>query len=246
MNRRAHIITAANNKGGTCKTTTAIAVCAEMAARGLRVLLVDTDSQCNATQSMPQQDGAADTYNMLHGVTGKPTAIAPNFDGIRSSRDMAVIELNLTALKTGNAIRDILQPFMQDYDVIMIDTPPATSLLTLNALKCADFVLIPLQTSAYSLQGVAEITNRLQTLNDGVGMGIVLTLYDRRKIVHRQLQTLLCKQYGAAVMRTAIRNCVAAVEAPMFGKLLRDYAPTATATQDYAALTTEIIERLKL
>ncbi len=245
--KRATVITAANNKGGCGKTTTALAIAAEMAGRGLRVLIVDTDSQCNATQSMPQADDAADTYSLLHGGTGKPVNMAQNLQGIRSSKDMAVIDMNLPALKTGNAITEMLQPYMAQYDVIIIDTPPATGLLTLNALKAADYVLIPLQTSLYGLQGVGELIDRLHKIGkDSGSIGIVQTMFERRKTVHRQAKDMIQQHYGSALLSTTIRNCIAVVEAPLYGSLLRDYAPKATATADYAALTDEIITRLKI
>jgi len=243
--KKAVIITAANNKGGCGKTTTALAIAAEMAARGLRVLIVDTDSQMNLTQAMPQ----AETTILSHllGETSEPVNIAPNLQGIRGSRDIAVATPHLPNLKTGNAITEALQPFMQRYDVIMIDTPPEGGLLTLNALKAADFVLIPLQTSLYGLQGVQELTDRLQKLGKPEGTaGIVLTMFDARRTICRQVREQIRKHYGAAVFDTAIRNSVAIVEAPLYGKMLRDYAPKATATADYCALTDEVMKRLKL
>ena len=245
MKKRALILTAANNKGGCGKTTTAIAVAAEMAARGLAVLLIDIDSQSNATASMPDTSGGT-TYDMLQGKKVTPTTIAHNLQGIGSSKDMAAAEVDFAGLQTGNALKEALTPYMAQYDCIVIDTPPATGLLTINALIAADFILLPLQTSLYGVQGMERLFELLQKFGKADSTGIVLTMYDGRKNVHRQLREMVARHNGAALFNTSIRNCIAVVEAPLAGALLRDYAPKATATQDYAALTDEIIKRLKV
>ena len=242
MKKRALILTAANNKGGCGKTTTAIAVAAEMAARGLAVLLIDIDSQSNATASMPDTSGGT-TYDMLQGKKVTPTTIAHNLHGIGSSKDMAAAEVDFAGLQTGNALKEALTPYMAQYDCIVIDTPPATGLLTINALIAADFILLPLQTSLYGVQGMERLFELLQKFGKADSTGIVLTMYDGRKNVHRQLREMVARYNGAALFTATIRNCIAVVEAPLAGALLRDYAPKATATQDYAALTDEILQR---
>lgn len=241
----AHIITITNNKGGVGKTTTAIAIAAGLAEHGRRTLLVDLDAQANLTQSLRLPKDAPDSYSLLHGGHGQPVEVAANLWAVGSTKDMVAAESEIQALKKGTAVESMLQPFVGRYDYIVIDTPPATGLLTMNAILCADFVLIPLQASYLAAQGVGQLYELLQKIGRADAVGIVLTMYEKRKTLHRQIYEAIQRSFGPVVFSTAIRNNIAIAEAPATGRLLYDYAPKSNGAQDYRALTAELLQRIE-
>lgn len=239
-----HTITIANSKGGVGKTTTAIAIAAGLAEQGRRTLLVDIDAQANCTQSLRLPPEAADSYSLLHGRHGQPVEVAANLWAIGSTKDMIAAADEIQTMKQGTAIATMLQPFRDLYEFIVIDTPPATGLLTMNAILCADFVLIPLQASYLAAQGVGQLYELLQKIDRADAVGIVLTMYDKRKTLHRQIYEAIQRSFGGMVFSSTIRNNIAIAEAPATGRLLYDYAPKSNGAADYRALTAELLQRM--
>lgn len=241
----AKTIVIANNKGGTGKTTTAIAIAAGFAKNGYKTLLIDIDSQTNLSQSLRVPKETLTTYALLHGLQGFPAPVAQNLWAFPSSKDMIAAEREVKDLEQGTAINRILEPLRKDYDYIVIDTPPATGLLTINALLSSDFTLIPLQASYLALQGMGQLIELLQKIGKADNVGIALTQYERRKTIHKQLYETIKQSFGSMVFNTPIRNNVALAEAPAVGQIIYDYAPKSNGAEDYIKLTEELLKRIK-
>ena len=240
----AKIITIANNKGGCGKTATATAIAAGLAEQGKRTLLVDTDAQANATISLRIPEKAADCYSLLQGISMQPAQIGANLWAIASNKNMNVADMTIEAMESGTAIATMLQPFVSEYDYIVIDTPPTLGLSLINAVYAADYILIPLQPSFYALQGMGNIMELLQKLNKMNNYGIVVTMYEHRKTLHRQMNETICERYSNAVYSTRVRPNIAIGEAPTAGQTLFEYAPKSNGAMDYRAVIEELLQRL--
>lgn len=238
------VITIANNKGGCGKTATATTLAAGFAKRGRRTLLIDLDGQANATLCLRIPTTGGTALDLLTGGTVTPAQLAPSLWGIPSCNDMNIIE-RLADLTRGDAVAKALKPLAGKYDYIILDTTPALELPTINALKAADRIIIPLQASFVTVQGVGGIIDALRALNKAEAFAIVVTMYNSRLILHRQLLDAVRDTYGAQVCRTPIRQSVAIQEAPASGQSILDYAPGNTVAQDYNALITELLERFE-
>lgn len=238
----AQIITIANNKGGTGKTATAIAIAAGFAQRGKRTLLVDLDAQVNATLALRIPTAAGTCFDLLRGTPVQPAQIGANLWGIGSTRDMNIIDRQVDISK-GTAVAAALKQYAAQYEFIILDTPPAMGLLTINSLNAADNVVIPLQASYLALQGMGVIMEALQALKKAQAYSVVVTMYDGRKTLHRQLLEAIKNTYGSAVVSTPIRSNVALQEAPASGSSIFEYAPKSIGAQDYRAVVEELLKK---
>ncbi|MEG2215390.1 MAG: ParA family protein [Oscillospiraceae bacterium] len=248
----AKIIAVANQKGGVGKTTTCVNVCAALARRGRRVLLVDCDPQGNATSGMGvPKDSLPNIYDMLvRGTDGLDCIVkTPYGDVLPSNRELsgATVEL-VEAEKRQFVLRDALLPLKADYDYIFIDSPPSLEMLTVNALTAADGVLIPVQCEYYALEGIADLmtTVRLtkKSLNPRLEVqGIVMTMFDGRTNFSEQVAAEVEKFFGTAVYKTRIPRNVRAAEAPSHGKPVIDYDRLSKASRAYLHLADEFIKR---
>jgi chromosome partitioning protein len=244
------IISLLNHKGGVGKTTSAINIGAGMVELGRKVLLIDLDPQANLTLSLGIPRQKVTIYEALRGEGDlEPFTAKPGMDVIVSSLDLSGAEMELIN-EAGREyiLRELFTPFTEIYDYILIDCPPSLGLLTLNALTCSRYILIPLQTEFLALQGLAKIKQVIDKvqfrLNKSLEIGgVIATMYDSRRVLNRDVVETIHKYFGEKVFKTYIRDNVALAEAPAQRKDIFDYSPKSSGAEDYLNLCREIIER---
>ncbi len=250
------IIAIANQKGGVGKTTTAINLGACLAAAEKRTLVLDIDPQANATSGLGVEPEAANpsVYEVL--VDGEPAAAAirptghlPYLDVLPATRDLVGAEVELVQRERREfVLKSALEPIRRDYDFILVDCPPSLGLLTVNTLAAADPVLIPIQCEFYALQGLSQLLNSVRMVQRGLNPdlqieGVLLTMYDRRLNLSKQVADEATEYFGERVFRTTIPRNVRLAEAPSFGKPIILYDILSQGAQSYLALARELIER---
>jgi chromosome partitioning protein len=247
------IIAITNQKGGVGKTTTAINLGAALAVSDVRVLLIDADPQGNSTSGLGVQKtpGLATIYDVL--VDGKEIeqAICPtSMEGLEIlPADKNLIGVNLRLVNEDNResiLRSHLQKIRDKYDFILIDCPPALDLLTLNALMAADSVLIPIQCEFFALEGVSELMDTIERIRESFSHplkteGILLTMYDDRTNLTRQVAADLREFFGDDVFKTVIPRNVRLAEAPSHGKSILSYDPGSRGAEAYIQLAKEVL-----
>jgi chromosome partitioning protein len=247
-------IAIANQKGGVGKTTTSINLAASLAALDKKVLLVDLDPQANATSGLgfPRAQGNSGSYEaLLSGDGGRwiqPTPF-PNLSILPSGRDLVGAEIELVERdEREHRLRSALSSRASDFDFVLIDCPPSLSLLTVNALSASDSVLIPMQTEYFALEGVSELLNTIERVRNAFNPrvrleGIVLTMYDERTNLARQVIDDIRNHLGASVFETVIPRNVRLAEAPSFGKPALAYDVKSKGAEAYLGLARELLRR---
>jgi chromosome partitioning protein len=250
------IIAIANQKGGVGKTTTAINLGACLAVAEKRTLVIDTDPQGNATSGLgiDKDEVEKSIYDVLLEETPIEEVIVrqvhfPYLDVVPATRDLVGAEVELVNRRGREIIlRRAVEAVRDRYDFILIDCPPSLGLLTLNTLAASDSVLIPIQCEFYALEGLSQLLNTVtivqKNLNPALQIeGVLLTMYDGRLNLSRQVAEEAKEYFGPKVYRTTIPRNVRIAEAPSFGKPIVLYDVQSIGAQAYMAIANELIAR---
>lgn len=247
------IIAIANQKGGVGKTTTAINLSASLALSEQRTLLIDCDPQGNTTAGIgfPKDPARRTLYNVL--ILGEPLEkiiLKTQIDGLDllpADKNLVGAEVELVAVENREyQLKRVLEQVKESYAYIILDCPPALGLLTLNALTAADSVLVPIQCEYLALEGVSELLDTLmrirRTLNPNLAIeGIVLTMYDERTTLSKQVASDLRSFFGSQVFESVIPRNVRLAEAPSHGKPIHFYDIHSKGAEAYINLAKEVI-----
>jgi len=249
----ARIIAIANQKGGVGKTTTVINLGASLAAAEKRVLLVDFDPQANCTSGLglPRKGAHPTIYTVLTGRSSLEEAVVtldlPYLSALPGSVDLAGAEVELVSIdKREYALKEALGSVGDRYDFILIDCPPSLGLLTVNALVAADEVLIPIQAEYFALEGVSELLGTLERIRGGLNealeiRGVLLTMFDERTNLGRQVSQEIQSYFGNKVYANPIPRNIRLAEAPSFGKPVLLYDIASKGAQSYLQVAQEFL-----
>ncbi|MDP9150451.1 MAG: ParA family protein, partial [Myxococcota bacterium] len=238
-----------NHKGGTGKTTTSVSIASGLASRGLRVLLVDTDSQGNVAVSLGVKAERSLYHVLVMGMRPMDAAVPvrPNLDVLVSNETLAAAELYLAGRQNRDRIlRDRLASAFEQYDVIVLDCSPSLSLLNQNALVVADGILVPVACDFLSLVGVRQVIKTVKNVNALLHHpvqihGVLPTFYDARARICRDAVEAMREHFGDRVL-PPIRQATRIKEAPAQGKSIFEFAPESNAAEDYGRVVDLLVD----
>lgn len=248
------ILAVTNQKGGVGKTTTVINLGASLASGDLRVLVVDCDSQgnCSSGLGFDKSSGKPNLYDVLmREVAVKDAIYATEIDSLfllPAGKDLVGATLELADLDRREfVLRSVLELVRADYDIILLDSPPSLGLLTVNVLAAADGLLIPIQCEYFAMEGLTDLLDTIERIRSAFNpslelVGILLTLYDERLTLCRQVEEDLRAHFGSAVFRTVIPRNVRLAEAPSFGKPILLYDIKSRGAISYLNLAKELLK----
>jgi chromosome partitioning protein len=252
----ARVIAIANQKGGVGKTTTAVNLGASLAVAERKTLIIDIDPQGNATSGLGY-DGGEIVTSIYDVLVNERTIAEARVQGARfgpldlvpSTRDLVGAEIELvSAIARETILRSALAEIRDEYDFVLVDCPPSLGLLTLNTLTAADSVLIPIQCEFYALEGLSQLLNTVRLVQRGLNTGleiegVLLTMFDRRLNLSRQVAAEAREYFGDRVFETVIPRNVRLAEAPSFGQPIVQYDALSAGAQSYLLLARELIRR---
>ena len=251
------IVSFANQKGGVGKTTTAVNLGSFLAAKRKKVLILDLDPQGNATSGygFDKMELENTVYDLLVNEENIENVIqhtnVKNVDMCPTNINLAGAEVELvSAISRETILKRAIEPIVDDYDYIIIDCPPSLGLLTINALSACEGVIVPIQGEYYALEGLTQLIDTInmikKKLNPVVGiLGVVITMFDSRTQLTKQVVEEVEKYFGDKVFKTHIPRNVRLAEAPSHGKTIGDYDPKSKGAIAYQALAQEVIKRTK-
>jgi chromosome partitioning protein len=253
----AKIFCVANQKGGVGKTTTTVNLAAGLAKLDQRVLLIDLDPQGNATMGAGVNKAKIElsVYQVLLGMADVKSAVVRSesgkFDILPANRELAGAEVEMVELENRDKrLRIALDEVGADYDFVLIDCPPALSMLTLNGLCAANGVIIPMQCEYYALEGLSDLANTIKKVSANLNpdlkiVGLLRVMFDPRMTLSQQVSDQLEQHFGDKVFKTVIPRNVRLAEAPSYGIPGVVFDPSSKGAQAYIAFGAEMVERIK-
>lgn len=249
------IIVIANQKGGVGKTTTAINLAAGLAGQRKKVLLIDLDPQSNSSLSFMEPERMNGGAYELFAEPARSvdelvyeTAV-PNLSIMPARISLAKLEAKLIGdFDAAFKLRDRLENLKGKYDVILIDTPPTLGILTVNAMVAANHVIIPIQSSYFALEGTDDLLETIEKIRSRPNpdlnlLGVVVTLFDRRTTISKDVESHIRNVFGKKAFKTVITRSVRLEESPAHKKPIFDYAPRSSGAFEYESLSKEVLKR---